>query len=269
MGDIGIAWQADGMLMGFGADEPHMHSEKLLKNGHGKNAVRGALSHHASFEADDAGSVMRHHAQIVAYHDLGEALRSPKIFQKFAEKAAAFKVYSGRGFIQHQKFRLLLKSKSQQHALHLTAGKRADTAFHEMGGMHHFQKFPGLCTGVAGSAQPQRPFLYAHAQEFCYREGHGAIDTELLRDVSYADASASEEFDMSSVAGFSKQCHQKRGFPRSIGPDDHRTAAAGNSGAYFIKDIQTTGGDTYVIEHDGGGVIDGQGDAPVRADWHA
>jgi hypothetical protein len=72
----------------------------------------------------------------------------------FAKQASAFKIDAGRGFVQHQKFGLLLEGQGQKDALHFAAGKGTDAAFHKMRGVDHVKERFGLLAGGAGDAKP-------------------------------------------------------------------------------------------------------------------
>ena len=71
-----------------------------------------------------------------------------EVFEQFAEEAASFEVHTGGRLVQNQQFGLLLEGKGKEHPLHLSAGKRAYPAFHDVGCVNHFQKMGSLDGGL-------------------------------------------------------------------------------------------------------------------------
>ena len=251
------------------ADQAHVHTEKGLEHRPGEHFVRRALSHHPPFEADNAGGVVGHHAKVVADHDLGEALRGAEVFKKLAEKAATFKVHTGGRFVEHKEFGLLLKGEGKEHPLHLATGKRAHAAFQDVGSMHHFQKVRGFLAGAARKAQPERALLYAHSEEFRYGEGHASVEAQLLRHVADAQALAAAKFDAAAVIHFAEQSVEQGGLASAVRADEHSPASAWDGGVHIVEYVQTASRNAYVVEHDGGSVIEFQEPAPECADSSA
>ena len=139
-----FAWMGQGMLVVFRADNAHVDAEQGLKHAWSEHLAWRALGYDTLFKADDVACVVGCHGEVMAYHDLGEAMRGTQVFQELAEKTFSFEIHAGGRFVEDEEFRLLLEGEGKEHPLHLAARQGADPAFHKMGCMDEFQKMGSL-----------------------------------------------------------------------------------------------------------------------------
>ena len=109
----------------MGIDEAHVHTEQGHEVFLRQHLVGRAFREDMPLEADDVRGVVEDHAEIMADHDLREALTFAQIVEKLAEQPAAFKVHACGRLVEHEQFRFLLQGKRQQDALHFAAGQIA------------------------------------------------------------------------------------------------------------------------------------------------